>query len=86
MSVQRTATARGIRAAATSSTTGSHKVLDPDLDMTDALVNTIRKGLPMIGIAAFHAAHTHRLAGSYATNAEREFDRWPCVVHLRHWP
>jgi hypothetical protein len=42
-------------------TTGSHKVLDPDLDTTDALVNTIRKGLPMIGIAAFHPAHTHRL-------------------------
>jgi hypothetical protein len=68
-----------------SSTTGSHKVLDPDLDTTDALVNTNHKGLPMIGIAEFHAPRTHGLARMYATDAERELDCRPCVVHLRHW-
>jgi hypothetical protein len=52
------------------STTGSHKVLDPDLDTTAALAQKTRKALPMIGIAAFHPAHTH--------------DCGSCVVRWRH--
>jgi hypothetical protein len=56
----------------TSSTTGSHKVLDPDLDTTAALAKKTRKGLPTIGIVAFHPAHTH--------------DDRSCVVHSRHLP
>jgi hypothetical protein len=54
------------------STSGSHKVLDPDLDTAGALPKASRKGLPMIGIAGFHPAHAH--------------DCSSCVVHSHHLP
>jgi hypothetical protein len=64
----------------------SGTALGPDLGMIVFPANTIRKRLPMIGIAAFRAGHNQRLARMYATDAERAFDRLSGVVHLPRWP
>jgi hypothetical protein len=46
------------------------------------LANTICRSLPLIGIAALRAGHTHGPARMYA----RSSDCLSGVVHLLHWP
>ena len=65
---------------------GSGTALGPGLDMIGFLANMTHKHRRTIEAAAPRWGHTHTLAQTYATDAERAFDRLSGVVHLPHWP